>query len=57
MLSFSFGLFRLVWLLGKGHHGIILEILAFRQQLSIYERKQKRLRSVVATAGSASICP
>jgi hypothetical protein len=31
----------------KGHHGIILENLAHRQQLSIYKRKQKRPRLVV----------
>jgi putative transposase len=44
MLAFLLGLFRLLWLFGKGHRGIILENLALRQQLSIYKRKQKRPR-------------
>lgn len=46
MLAFLLGLFRLVSLFGKGHHGVALENLALRQQLSIYKRKQKRPRLV-----------
>jgi hypothetical protein len=44
MLAFLLCLFRLVWLLGKSHHGIVLENLALRQQLAIYKRKQMRPR-------------
>ena len=44
MLGFLLGLFRLVWLFGKGHHAVVLENLALRRQLSIYKRKQKRPR-------------
>lgn len=44
MLAFLLGLFRLIWLFGKGHHGVVLENLALRQQLSIYKRTQKRPR-------------
>jgi transposase InsO family protein len=47
MLDFLLGLFRLVWLFGKGHHAVALENLALRQQLSIYKRKQKRPRLAV----------
>ena len=46
MLGFLLGLFRLVWLFGKGHPAVVLENLALRQQLSIYKRKQKRPRLV-----------
>jgi hypothetical protein len=41
MLAFLLGLFRMVWLFGKDHRGIVLENLALRQQLSIYKRKHK----------------
>jgi hypothetical protein len=34
----------LVWLFGKGHRDVVLENLALRQQISIYQRKQKRPR-------------
>jgi putative transposase len=44
MLGFILGLFRLVWLFGKGHQAVVLENLALRQQLSIYKRKRKRPR-------------
>lgn len=44
MLSFPLGLFRLVWLFGKGHQAVALGNLALRQQLSVYKRKQKRPR-------------
>ena len=44
MLAFLLSLFRLVWLFGKGHRDVVLENLALRQQLSIYQRKQKRPR-------------
>jgi len=37
-------LFRLVWLLLRGHQSLVLENLALRQQLAIYKRKQKRPR-------------
>jgi len=42
MLAFILGLFRVIWLFGKDHRGVVLENLALRQQLSIYKRKQKR---------------
>jgi putative transposase len=42
MLAFLLGLFRMVWLFGKDHRGVVLENLALRQQLSIYKRKHKR---------------
>jgi hypothetical protein len=51
MLALLLSLFRLVWLLGKGHRGVVLENLALRQQLSIYQRKQKRPRLTGETAG------
>src|SRR5450759_3705843 len=44
MLAFLLGLFRLIWLFGKGHHAVALENLALRQQLAIYKRKQRRPR-------------
>jgi len=46
MLAFLLGLFRMVWLFGKNHRGVVLENLALRQQLSIYKRKHKRPRFV-----------
>jgi len=46
MLAFLLGLFRLVFLFGKGHHAVVLENLALRQQLSLDQRQQKRLRLV-----------
>lgn len=42
MLAFLLGLFRIVWLFGKDHRGVVLENLALRQQLSIYKRKHQR---------------
>jgi transposase InsO family protein len=44
MLAFLLGLFRLIWLFGKGHHAVALENLALRQQIAIYKRKRKRPR-------------
>ena len=46
MLGLLLGLFRLVWLFGKGHQAVVLENLALRQQLSVYRRKHKRPRMV-----------
>ena len=46
MLAFLLGLFRMVWLFGKDHRGVVLENLALRQQLSIYKRKHMRPRIV-----------
>jgi len=46
MLALLLSLFRLVWLFGKGHRDVVLENLALRQQLSIYQRKQKRPRLI-----------
>ncbi len=46
MLAFLLGLFRLIWLFGKGHHAVVLENLALRQQLAICKRKQIRPRLV-----------
>jgi putative transposase len=42
MIGLFLGLFRLVWLFGKGHQALVLENLALRQQLSILKRKNKR---------------
>ena len=44
MLAFVLSFFRMLWLFGKDHHGVVLENLALRQQLSTYKRKQQRLR-------------
>jgi hypothetical protein len=44
MLAFLLSSFRLIWLFGKGHQGVVLESLALRQQLSIYKRTQNRPR-------------
>ena len=38
--------FQLIWLFGRGHHAVVLENLALRQQLVIYKRKKKRPRLV-----------
>src|ERR1700738_1963661 len=46
MLAILLGLFRLIWLCGRGHHAVVLENLALRQQLAIYKRKKKRPRLV-----------
>ena len=46
MLGFLLSFFRMVWLFGKDHRGVVLENLALRQQLSIYKRKHKRPRFV-----------
>src|SRR5215471_9692679 len=46
MLGFVLGVFRLVWLFGKGHPALLRENLALRQQLSIYRRNQKRPRLI-----------
>jgi hypothetical protein len=42
MLAILLGLFRLIWLCGTGHHAVVLENLALRQQLAIYKGKKKR---------------
>ena len=44
MLALLLSLFRLVWLFGKGHRDVVQENLGVRQQLSIYQRKQKHPR-------------
>lgn len=44
MLGFLLGLFRLVWLFGNGHHAVVMENFALRQQLSMYKRRKNRLR-------------
>jgi len=44
MIGFLLGLFRLVWLVGRGHQAVVLENLALRQQISIYKRGKKRPR-------------
>ena len=46
MLGFVLGVFRLVWLFGKGHPALVRENLARRQQLSIYRRNQKPPRLI-----------
>jgi putative transposase len=42
MLDLLLGLFRLIWLFGTGHHAVVLENLALRQQIAVYKRKQKQ---------------
>ena len=42
MLAILLGLFRLVWLSGRGHHAVVPENIALRQQLAIYKRTKKR---------------
>jgi len=42
MLAILLGLFRLIWLFGRGHRAVALENLALRQQLAIYKRKKQR---------------
>lgn len=42
MLAIFLGLFRMVWLFGKDHRGVVLENIALRQQLSVYKRKHQR---------------
>ena len=44
MVGFLLGLFRLVWLFGKGNQAVVLENLALCQQLAVYRRKKKRPR-------------
>jgi hypothetical protein len=46
MLAILLGWFRLIWLFGRGHHAVVLENLALRQQLVIYKRTKKRPRLV-----------
>src|ERR1019366_963796 len=46
MLAILLGLFRLIWLFGRGHDAVALENLALRQQLAIYKRKNKRPRLI-----------
>ncbi len=46
MLAILLGLFRLIWLFGRGHHAVVLENLALRQQVAIYKRTKKRPRLV-----------
>jgi transposase InsO family protein len=46
MLVILLDLFQLIWLFGRGHHAVVLENLALRQQLVIYKRKKKRPRLV-----------
>lgn len=44
MLASLLGCFRLIWLFGRGHQALVLENVALRQQLRIYQRTGKRLR-------------
>jgi len=44
MPDFLLGLFRVIWLLTKGHRALALENLALRQQLAIFKRRRKRPR-------------
>src|SRR5262249_59657996 len=46
MTDLRLGLFRLIWLFGKGHHAVVLENLALWQQIAVYKRKQKGPRLV-----------
>jgi len=43
MLALLLGIFRLIWLFGKGQHAVVLEN-ALRQQIAVYKRKQKHPR-------------
>jgi putative transposase len=47
MLAFLLGFFRMVWLFGKDHRGVVLENVALRQQLSIYQRKHHQRPRIV----------
>jgi len=44
MLALLLGIFRLIWLFGKGQHAAVLENVALRQQIAVYKRKQKHPR-------------
>jgi putative transposase len=44
MVTILLGLFRLIWLFGRGHQAVALENLALRQQLAIYKRTKKHPR-------------
>jgi hypothetical protein len=44
MPDFLLGLFRVIWMLTKGHRALALENLALRQQLPIFKRRRKRPR-------------
>jgi len=46
MLAILLGLFRLIWLFGRGHDAVALGNLTLRQQLAIYKRKNKRPRLI-----------
>jgi len=47
MLAILLGLFRLIWLFGKGHDAVALENLALRQQLACGSSKCHELVSGV----------
>lgn len=42
MPHFLLGLFRVIWMLTKGHRALALENLALRQQLAIFKRQSVR---------------
>ena len=44
MPDFLLSLFRMIWMLTKGHRALALENLALRQQLAIFKRRRKRPR-------------
>jgi hypothetical protein len=46
MFAVLLGLFRFIWLFGRGHDAVAPENLALRQQLAIYKRKNKRPRLI-----------
>ena len=44
MFALLLGIFRLIWLFGKDPHAVVLENVALRQQIAVYQRKQQRPR-------------
>lgn len=40
MLDLLLGLFRLIWLFGKGHHPLSLENLSLQQEIAVYSESK-----------------
>jgi hypothetical protein len=41
MLALLLGIFRLIWLFGKGQHAVVLENVALRQQIAVLQTEAK----------------
>src|SRR5215469_8979871 len=54
MLAFLLGVFRLIWLFGKGHHGVVLENIAFASNFQSTRVRRNVRASPNAIAGSGS---